>query len=400
MAIEISDAIPVQFWRPDCATWNQQEIAGVHKKKFCQKWNCADEIKIEFVDQLSDDSNFAEISFPALSAWQNNAASGSLIDWTTGATPSVDLSGGGPFAASEILYIDYDFTAGVKYKVRLNVTTDAATNIRIRTYDNSFTVYQSQNNAILIPATRVLEFVFTAGIYETRLGVSVFGSNAVVTINSRNVYTPIPDEYVLGIYDDEGAELQLLNFSSSIVNSGLNGLYRTSFIPSDYGICDEEILLKIIKSTGTPDVIVAVSDGLDIRTSHAETVLLTYTNHSNFAGIFYASVSPDQEFNIRIGATFFKKRMPQERESLQLSNNRMLSLYTQIKVQRYLITEPMPFYMQFKMGLVLSHQSVYIDQQYWVAEENYEVMETDRLSSLEKYNIWLTQKDQVVRNIL
>ncbi len=45
------------------------------------------------------------ITLPALSAWQTRSTSGSLVDWTTGATPSVTI----PIATSEILHVAYAF---------------------------------------------------------------------------------------------------------------------------------------------------------------------------------------------------------------------------------------------------------------------------------------------------
>jgi hypothetical protein len=401
MAIEISDATPVQFWAPDCATWNQQTPEGVHKYKFCQPWNCDDTIRVEFSDVLSDDTNYQEIDFPSLSTWLGQTGSGSLVDWSVGATPSVNLGAGPPIPKnSEILYSPYSFVEGKGYKMVITFTTNDVAGIRMSTYDSSFNIIQSSlANIVLSPTT--LEFEFTATADAVYFGVQILISEATVSITERHFYATIPDEYYLIVYDEDSLEVGLLEFSATSINSGVNGLYSLSFVPEDLGICDEEIYLKIFKSTGTPDVEVAMSDGLDIKTAHSETVLLTYSNHTNFAGIYYQSVSPDQEFYIRIPATFFRQRMPQERESLQLSSNRVINLFGQTKIQKFLETGRMPFYMHLKVGLILQHQIILINDQYWVAEENYESIEpADKRDSLERYTIWLTQKQYVVRNIL
>lgn len=411
MAILISDANPVQFWRADCLTWNESDPEGVFHRKFCQPWNCDDTIKVEFSDALSDDANFQPVSFPALSAFQTRSVSSSLVNWTTGASPSVTLGFGVGFGqTSEILYVTgFTFIPGYKYRVTINFTTDSTGpgSLTARMYNNTFNAVAgiSQQRVFNAATTWSLTLEFTATSETQIFGVvaSCGPSGVTMTLNSNSAQRSVPDEYHLAIHGEEDEFIAALNFSVTVISTSSTsyGLYQVSFSPEDLSICDKEIYLKIMKSTGSPDIEVAKSDGLDIRTSHSETVLITYSNHRNFAGLYYSSVSPDQEFYIRIPAVFIKERFPQEGEDMQLSSNRVIALNSQMKVQRRLSTGKMPFYMHRKMVLILQHQTLYIDGQYWVkGSEVYEQIESQRTDPTEKYFVWLTLKDYVVRNIL
>lgn len=144
------------------------------------------------------------------------------------------------------------------------------------------------------------------------------------------------------------------------------------------------------------------SDCVDIKTAQAETLLIDYSNHTNYAGIEYGDQSPDPTFSIRIPAVFFETRFPQEGEDFQTSSNQIIALNSQVKEQRLLSTDRMPIYMHRKMALILNHQFLYIDGKYWIkGSENYEKKEkSNKRDSLDMYTCWLTRQDYVVRNIL
>src|SRR6186713_478999 len=52
-AMQISNALPVQFWPTGCATFNEHYAPGVFHKCYCAPWECDDEIKIQFKDDPS-----------------------------------------------------------------------------------------------------------------------------------------------------------------------------------------------------------------------------------------------------------------------------------------------------------------------------------------------------------
>jgi hypothetical protein len=199
----------------------------------------------------------------------------------------------------------------------------------------------------------------------------------------------------LRVVDAEGDLLYTTPFSSSYTNG-----YVVSFIPNDHDICDMQIKLQITRtSTGA---ILYKSDCLDIKPNHKESVLITYTNSAsrNFAGINYADVSPDPEFQIRIPASFFHQRFPKEQEVMELSNSQSLQLNAELKVQKHLEVGPMPYYMHNKLLLILMHDFVTINGVQYVKEESYELLDSTRRNPMRQAKVWLTQKDYIVRNIL
>lgn len=406
--IGYSDALPIQLWPADCDTWNESSPEGVYHKDFCQPVQCDDLLRIEFTDVLTDDANYIAVTLPVLSAWKTRSTSASKTDWTTGAAPSVALPSSANIlgADSEILYFDtYTFLPGFKYQVTISYTGNANGTITIASYDSSFNVIDSQLG-LIISGSRTLTLYFTATSDTAIFGVVAHTAqfNALTcTINTRSGLISTPDAYQMTIVDESEAILQVVDLVSITITGSETSLafYSKSFRFSDYGICDEKVQIKIYKSTGTPDIEVLKSDGLDVKTTHAETVLITYSNHRNYGGIYYSSVSPDQEFSIRIPAIFFKKRFPQTQETLQLSSNRVIALNAQMKFQQLLSTGKMPLYMHLKMTLVLAHQNISINDESWVNEEGYQQIEaTDKRDPFEMYTAWLTKKEYIVRNIL
>jgi hypothetical protein len=50
--------------------------------------------------------------------------------------------------------------------------------------------------------------------------------------------------------------------------------------------------------------------------------------------------------------------------------------------------------------LVLKHQSIEIETKNWIKEEAYEEVESDRRNPLQKFKVWLTDKNSIQRNVL
>lgn len=201
----------------------------------------------------------------------------------------------------------------------------------------------------------------------------------------------IIDSIQLKIYDSDDVLIQSL----SMVNT-IGTVYTTSFAPSTYDIVNEQISLKIFLGGNE----IFKSDCLHVKQTWDETVVVTYSNHRNFASLNYSNVSPDPEFHIRIPAVFNEQRFPEEEEVLELSNSTEIQLNGQVKAQRELSIGPMPFYMHRKLKLILKHQNVEIDCQEWVKEEEYEMKPGNKRNLLRQASVWLTEKDYIMRNVL
>src|SRR5690606_34644268 len=129
----LSNALPVQFWLNGQESYNNKVVDGVERVCFCQPFQCDDEISLQFTTETD------VLTFPALSTWVTGDTSGTLVNWTTGANPSVTVSASGN-TTSEILSADYDFIPGEEYRIsiRLTVATTSATRFYLRIYDDSF----------------------------------------------------------------------------------------------------------------------------------------------------------------------------------------------------------------------------------------------------------------------
>lgn len=393
--MEISDALPVQFWLTGCATFNEHHAPGVFHKCFCAPWECDDEIRIQFKDDPSQNYsleiydiedqllgsasieetyvgvyeiilNLAEdspdvcdqliyfqikrnqglqgVTLPSFNSWANSGGAGN--PWTLGSTPSYVLTGGG--VDSELLFVDYAFIPGVTYNVSVQYTSTAITlgaSIGVAITDGSF-VDQFTNGIDVLASvgagsTDIITFVATS-------------STTRITVRAKT------DPF-------SGTTLTLTGTTAQ----------RT--------VGDTEIVAK--------------SDCLDIRENHEDTILLTFSNHRNFAGLVYQNTSPNTTFDIRIPAIFFHQRFPEEDEVMELSTE-LATLNGTLRKQRMLDTDYLPYYFHQKLKLILKHQSLSVFNREWVKQEAYQIAEGNRQAPLKKAQCWLSEKEFVHRNIL
>lgn len=389
--MEISDALPVQFWLTGCETFNEHQAAGVHHVCFCQPWECDDEIKLQFTDTpgsdfslllysdeetLLDSMDFDEVSsgvyqitfipsetspevcnrliqlriqqnagfqgvtLPDLDEWLNDG--GASTAWTTGAAPSINTTALG--VTSEMLYTDYAFIPGNQYSISAQYTNTANTvglfNIFILDASNNV-LFSLNDPGASSGVNNTSELVFTATSDSTRVAVS-------------------------------------LTFAGSTNTTTLNSVSASMQLGSD--------------------TMIAKSDCLDIR-EHPESILLKYSNHRNFAGLKYEISSPEEEFFIRIPSVFYHERYPEEDEVMELSSS-LATLNGTVRKQRRMDTDYMPYYMHEKIKLILKHQTLEIYNRAWVKQEAYEIIEGDKRWPVKMARVWLSERDFVHRNIL
>lgn len=142
------------------------------------------------------------------------------------------------------------------------------------------------------------------------------------------------------------------------------------------------------------ETFVGRSDLLDIKTSHAKTKLIQYSNTTDFAGLIYQGISPVPNFSIRVTAKFFSQLGPEENEKEELSDGSVVKLLGTVKKQKKLEVLPAPFYLHFKLKYILQHNTIFIDNLAWVKEESYEVEDpADEHDPFREAATWLTQKN-------
>lgn len=120
------------------------------------------------------------------------------------------------------------------------------------------------------------------------------------------------------------------------------------------------------------------------------TQLLQYSNANDYAGISYAAA---EKFCLRVAAKFYEEREPEEDESEALSDSTVVKLSGTVKRQKLLEIEPLPPYLIFKLKLILKHNTLKVDDQYYIQEESLDVSKLNDRFALFLSKVWLTLRD-------
>lgn len=426
----ISDALPIQFWRNGCQTYNEKESCGVHSFCWNQKFDCDDEIRLQLIDtekdkhislQLIDvDSNlifetpFDETEYQEEAGLQfsNTDFPGNITGWNSfnGSDRSSGTQNG-----------TWSYSAG-----------DAKTGNS--NYRTKYFATQNPDDVNGWPAgdyqitARVIGFSengpFTAKVFgmpssssQTEISSSVTGTISTDGITEQTItisfsldqyweYLAFTFDSVLDVGD---VSVTIVEISITQVLVYSRTVYNLSFIPSELSpeICDQKVQFVIVDDNTSPAEI-AKSDYVEFSSNLTCTQLLKYRNQRNFAGIDYVNLvtntSPaqDEYFYIRVPAVFFHERQQGESEALELSNSKYISINGVLRQQKLLELDYMPYYMHKKIQLILMHQ--YLEDvetsTRWTKQENYEVPEGNKRYPLKMAKVWLTERDFVARNVV
>lgn len=399
VAIQISDANPVQFWPVDCDTYNEKEVCGIHSKCWCHPWQCDDEIKVQFTD--NDDKQYIlgvydsedslidsfpfdqEVSGLFLQELSDGVDDDWFVDssvhqpWTTGATPNITISS--PLGQSALFLLKiYGAQSMTDYAFDYSILRGISGTGQITLYVIDQAYYDAGGIGSPLGSTSLST---TNGTFiET-------GTFNYTGVSSIPAYIMVLVANVSGITSGQINSITLQGQTSA----NLVLVYSASFIPSSTSpdLCNQKLQLKVIEDI-SPEEVVLKSDCLDVRTSHSCTTFIDYSNNRNFAGLIYENVSPDQSFGIRVPAIFFHEQFPEEDEAIELTTGITKTSGT-LKVQRLFDTDYMPYYMHQKLMLIFKHQTINIDALSWIKEEKYEIQEGNRMWPVKKAKVFLTE---------
>jgi hypothetical protein len=398
----LSDAQPVQFWVNGQQTFNEKEVDGVHHVCFCQPFKSSDEIKIQFTDDsyqsfilklFDSDNNIVHV----FDFTENASGIYSLSFIPENYSP--DLSGTIRF----VIVRRDDIVNGEFVGSLLPATVSGSGNSwtwdsgnsgrAIVTLPNSFSTTKRLLLPLSIKGGNTYKFRINFDVVDGGNGagsttsVFLYLSNNV-NFGNNTTYTNIP----LGTNQSVDLTIDSINDWPYVIIVAV--AQASSSFARIVRINSITLLSPILETE------MAYSDCINISDNQSETILINYSNHRDFAGIDNLDVSPDQDFNLRIPATFFQERFPQEGEVIELSNSRLIQLNAQIRAQRKLKIGPMPPYMHRKLLLALSCQFVNIDDKSWVRQESYDIVDGRDTWPLKQASVWLTEKDYIQRNIL
>lgn len=383
--MKISNSLPVQFWVNGDESFNNKEVCGITNVCFCQPFECDDTIRLQFLDTsgldyslnilvdgiVVDTINFESPLFmDSLNLFLSLTGPGTA--WSLGANPSIASIGA--FGGSEKLYgVLKGFQNNVDYAFNYNIDAIGNKNITLSFLDSAFTVLDSQSTSASTDANINGDLTLNAPT----------GTIAYISIELTNQSISNP---VTGI---------VVNSITSLTPT--NGAYNLSFIPSDYNLCNKQIGLEIVQD----ETLIAQSDCVSIKNTHACTVLINYFNYSSFDNLDYNyDQSPNISFNLRIPAVFFHEENTEEQEDIELSNDEIVRLYNKIEEKRNLQIGFMPHYMHRKLQLALSHDFVTIDGKEWIKRDEYKKNDGDRHYPLKTASVLLTDKNFIKENQL
>jgi hypothetical protein len=144
----------------------------------------------------------------------------------------------------------------------------------------------------------------------------------------------------------------------------------------------------------TDQKILAVSDLCFFQQDPDPSVVLTYQND-----IEYDNISANSEMKIRIPASFFRSRFPEETETEDLSNGSISELTGSTKEQRLLDIQHVPDWFIRKLKHILKMRTKSIDGDLWKYEEAMEVVDGSPFVELRRCKTYLTLNESIVRNV-
>ena len=433
----ISDAIPIQFWPIGDETFNEKVNGYVDHRCYHQEFSCVDPIKLQVTDtnleildgydlSVRDQDGVEIANEPFIKTYTPYGADLKLPNENLVTNPigvnMTNFSGSNrsnsvPFAHNAIAPESLDCVAvaetdkqNSRYLAINRIDANAALGwppgdyvIRIRAKNNS---------TLSSDALGLTAFGMPNGTSQTSLSSTSIPSTLVNDNTFRNVdisftttqWWPYLAIAATRLGGGGSFEIACYFYSIQIFNSvkdkkSINSLLFTS---NELSFCDQYVRLYIQKN-GTDAF---KSDLLKFNTSIAinqghGSVLMSYKSTVNYAGIVYPN--DGNYFNLRIPARFFEQRNNTSQSSIQLSNSKVINTSVILKMQWLLETTMLPDYMHNKIQLALAHAvkgSLLIDGFEWTIDEGYERVTPDKKNPFRFGKVWLTKKNNLVRNII
>lgn len=404
--VTISDGNPIQFWVNGIETFNEKDIPGVFSKCFCQPFQCDDIIRTQFKGTIGVQYWLGILS----------EENGLHLLFFTETVPGIfDLS----FIPSSIAVCDEHVTLLIFNGVNLTDYLLEPVSWSDGIGGPGVGGFDTKNS------TQFIETALLSSEHKQAYQSISVNTDETVTINYVvNIPFAIPANNSIIIRfvltDISGNELSIENINSYNTVFTSSGSYSISavfkltdsisatrlYLKADHPQGSSTgILVSVAINAG--DVVViheslseAKSDCINITSEIDETILINYSNHRNYAGLNYSDISPDPNFNLRVPAIFFEPSFPQEQEVIELSDSKNLQLNAELKQKRLLQVKQAPVYFHKKVIIALSHQFVYIDGQYWVKNDSYDIVSGNKRNPLRQATCYLTERDTIDRNVL
>jgi hypothetical protein len=437
----ISNSLPVQFWLNGEETFNQKVVCGITPVCFCQPFQCDDEIKIQFTDNIDVDyylnifdSENNELKMQIF----ESVLIGSQYLYSLEFTAN-DYSLCGKQVTFKIVTVslvdeglsNYNFSGDIDTTFiddtnwwQPNVgTVDEPDDLWIydivgpyanfiqRNHDNASqsiyaTIRHLFEGGVIINNGDSIRITFRATVQTLGTGedlvVTIWGIENGVSNIQHEIATFSVLAGVEEIVIDEDVIFPLI----PIIDANFKGIQlaitgretggNVAYIDFFNIVLDNTIIYDGL----VINEVIAESDCISFKESHSCTLLINYSNNSNVFGIQYADQSPSPSFDLRIPAIFFEEDNTKESEDHETSDNVIIRLYSKIEEKRKLRIGHMPHYMHRKIIMALSHDFVLIDGKDWISRDEYKKNEGDRHYPLKSAETLLTDKNFIKENQL
>lgn len=398
VALQISDANPIQFWPADCETYNEKEVCGVHPKCWCHPWQCDDEIPIQFTDtddadyflrvidnneNTIDDIPFDKYASGDVFVYSNTIVPSEVSDDLCNTQARFEIvkqsSSGGVTIASEGSYDSFWTNDAVSGTVPWTISPT-----------DFFVVFGS------IPFPGTLSNVAKRNMTGGGVSVTINHYIVISTGIGQRHYTITYNFYsfglLVGTISKEYTAEDSTSFSIVEDVSGPVGVFDEIQVTIEHpeeSFSEFDLVTAVMTSVFTDETVLK-SDCIDIADVQKCTTGIEYSNNRNLAGLIYENTSPDIVFNIRVPAIFFHEEFPEEDEAMDLTTGLVKTSGT-LKAQRLFETDYMPYYMHRKLMLIFKHQTINIESLAWIKEEKYEIQAGDRRWPVKKAKCLLNE---------
>lgn len=436
----LSNSLPVQFWVNGQETFNEKDVCGMTSVCWCQPFQCDDEIRLQVIDYYLEVANYLEL--------QIFDSNDTLLESIQFEYTSLDNGPIGLYNRWDLSFRleDYDICDKQVY-FKINSVELVAVTTEVPVYEFNFdsdmdgwfntvdginpdstsppiwahstddggSIIMSQGTSmstafaiirksgISLPAeTSFIRFKYRINYPPNNAGLKLDFS----ILDASNAYAPGYPAPLLPAPSDNSLQTVIFSVVSSsvwsVADAFLLSVSATSLPVDNLDVIhiDE---IKVYTETYEYEPVrteIAKSDCVSIKESHPCTVLINYSNNSDFDGIQYANQSPNLDFNLRIPAIFFEEQNTKESEDIELSSDEIVRLYDKIEEKRELRVGFMPHYMHRKLLLALSHDFVIIDEKDWLLRDEYKKNEGNRHYPLRTASVLLTDKNFIKENQL
>jgi len=391
--IRISDALPIQFWLNGQPSFNQKEEDGVDHVCFYQPFNTEDEIKTQFISDVDDDYvlvivqddvEIEQLSFTEEGTVPNIVNSLEFVPEDLSITGLVKLLIRKVFDLKNEEFANSSFWANFGTGNDFSIAGGYAGSSILTSPDNVTKVFRQPINLPEGEYTFSVEYIVSDAVFGIPRATPRihFYNGATLLLTLSGTQT-----------DTEGTHTQSMTTLASpagVTHVGFSVLGGTG---TEYTVA-----FNYVRMTGVTEEI-AHSDLIDIQSLHAKTLLIKYSNPTDYAGLVYEGLEEVPEFGIRVKTKFFEERFPEENESEADGEGNVDKLSSTTKTQRLLEIDPLPPYMHKKLKLALQHNTIYIKNLAWVKEEAYELEKIAEKYPFFKAKSWLTlQSNELILN--